>query len=76
MSVSNFLNGLDAAVTYHFRLAASNSVGIALGGELPVGALAVLVDLAGVADRAVDAAIAARVLVDRATQVAKSRSVR
>ncbi len=36
LSVSNFLNNLDAAVTYHFRLAASNSVGIVFGADATI----------------------------------------
>lgn len=36
LSVSNFLDGLDAAVTYHFRLAASNSLGMAFGADAQI----------------------------------------
>jgi uncharacterized repeat protein (TIGR03803 family) len=35
-SVSNLLNGLDATVTYHYRLAASNGVGIAFGADAQI----------------------------------------
>ncbi len=36
LSVSNFLDGLEAAVTYHFRLAASNSLGMAFGADAQI----------------------------------------
>jgi uncharacterized repeat protein (TIGR03803 family) len=36
LAVSNLLTGLDAALTYHFRVVASNSLGIAYGADAQI----------------------------------------